>query len=445
VKGITLEVTPEKTVIQSLGPAKIENPMIRKRGDSQGFKAFVEDSEQVRVDPLIGPESNTQNPPSAFERAGPRQNIYFDPTKLKAAIVTCGGMCPGINSLVRAIVLQLHYMYGVNNVIGVRFGLQGFIPSFGHDLVELNPGNVQFIHGRGGSFLGMSRGSQPIEDVVDAMERLNIGLLFMIGGDGTLRAAKAITDEVNSRNLKTAVVAIPKTIDNDICFVEKTFGFQTAVEAATEAIRGAHNEAEGAPHGVGLVKLMGRLSGFVATNATLALTEVNFCLIPEVDFDLDGPEGLLTKLEERVRARGHAVIVVAEGAGQKFFEGQDRGTDASGNPRLGDIGTYLKDRVNEYFAGKGIELNLKYIDPSYLIRSVQANSGDRIYTGFLGQFAVHAGMAGKTGMMVSLWNNHFVHVPIELSTGHRSRVDPEGSLWQALREATGQPLCLNEA
>jgi 6-phosphofructokinase 1 len=190
---------------------------------------------------------------------------------------------------------------------------------------------------------------------------------------------------------------------------------------------------------------MGRLSGFVATNATLALTEVNFCLIPEVDFDLDGPEGLLTKLEERVRARGHAVIVVAEGAGQKFFEGQDRGTDASGNPRLGDIGTYLKDRVNEYFAGKGIELNLKYIDPSYLIRSVQANSGDRIYTGFLGQFAVHAGMAGKTGMMVSLWNNHFVHVPIELSTGHRSRVDPEGSLWQALREATGQPLCLNEA
>ncbi len=431
-------VTPEQTQVRSLGPAKIANPMLKA---SKGFGGCVDESQRVLLDPFPAPDEAGQAQP-CFELAGPREHIYFDPSKLKAAIVTCGGMCPGINSLVRAIVLQLHYIYGVRNVVGVRYGLQGFIPSYGHELVELTPTTVQDVHGRGGSFLGMSRGSQPMDEVVDALERLNIGLLFMIGGDGTLHAAKAITDVIAERGLKIAVVAIPKTIDNDICFVEKTFGFQTAVEAATHAILGAHNEATGAPGGIGLVKLMGRMSGFVAAHATLALTEVNFCLIPEVDFDLEGEHGLLQALEERLRSRGHAVVVVAEGAGQKFFEGTDLGTDPSGNPKLGDIGTHLKQRIADHFHEKRMEINLKYIDPSYLIRSVPANSNDRIYTGFLGHHAVHAGLAGKTGMMVSLWNNRFVHVPIELAISHRSRVDPHGSLWRAVREATGQPTLL---
>ncbi len=435
-------VTPEQTRVRTLGPAKIANPMM---DDGKGFSSCVDETRRVLMDPFPteqAADSCLLLPD--FELAGPREHVYFDPSKLKTAIVTCGGMCPGINSLVRAIVLQLHYIYGVKNVVGVRFGLQGFIPSYGHDLIELNPTSVLNVHGRGGSFLGMSRGAQPMDEIVDSLERLNIGLLFMIGGDGTLRAAEAITDEITKRQMKIAVVAIPKTIDNDICFVEKTFGFQTAVEAATHAILGAHNEATGAPNGIGLVKLMGRMSGFVAAHATLALTEVNFCLIPELEFELEGDKGLLAALEERIRQRGHAVVVVAEGAGQKLFDGADLGTDASGNPKLGDIGTFLKKRFNQHFADNGLEINLKYIDPSYLIRSVPANSNDRVYTGFLGHHSVHAGLAGKTGMMVSLWNNQFVHVPIELAISHRSHVDPKGNLWRAVREATGQPTLLNE-
>ncbi len=436
------QIKPEQCQIKSLGPAKIENPMLAL---DQGPTCCLGEDMRVTVDPFHPQQLASLADIPSFEMAGPRRHIYFDPAKLKVAIVTCGGMCPGINSLIRAIVLQCHYMYGVKNVVGICYGLQGFIPKYRHDLVELTPQRVANVHGRGGSFLGMSRGSQPIDEVVDALERLNIGLLFMIGGDGTLRAAQAVSREIEQRRLKIAVVAIPKTIDNDICFVERTFGFQTAVQAATEAILGAHNEATGAPGGIGLVKLMGRLSGFVATHATLALTEVNFCLIPEVDFDLDGPEGLLAHLDRRIADRGHAVIVVAEGAGQKFFEDSDLGRDPSGNPRLGDIGTYLKERINRYFAEKGREINLKYIDPSYLIRSVPANPVDRIYTGFLGHNAVHAGLAGKTGMMVSLWNNQYVHVPIELAIAHRSRVDPEKNLWRAVLEATGQPRMVNLA
>ena len=437
------QVDSSECAIPNLGPAKIDSPLL-KRAQETAFTRYAEDYRRVLVNPFLVPgESQTEEPPS-FERAGPRRSIYFDPTKLKTAIVTCGGLCPGLNSLVRAIVLQLHYIYGVTNVVGVRYGLEGFIPSYGHDLLPLNPAEVQAIHGRGGSFLGMSRGPQPVEEVVDALERLNIGLLFMIGGDGTLHAAKVIVDEITERNLKIAVVAIPKTIDNDISFVEISFGFQTAVEAATHAIMGAHNEATGAPNGIGLVKLMGRQSGFVAAHATLALTEVNFCLIPEVDFDLEGPEGLLAQLEHRIKNRGHAVIVAAEGAGQKFFEGKDLGRDASGNVKLGDIGTNLKEVIGRHFHEKQIAINLKYIDPSYLIRSVPANSNDRIYTGFLGHHAVHAGLSGKTDMLVSTWNSRFVHIPIGLTISRRRTVDPDGGLWRAVLEATGQPTLVNQ-
>ncbi|MEW5914605.1 MAG: ATP-dependent 6-phosphofructokinase [Thermodesulfobacteriota bacterium] len=435
-------VRASQTAIATLGPAKIINPVSQMCGPDGSVCAMVGEGDRVLVNPYPSQLKGKGEPPT-FELAGPRQHIYFDPIKLKAAIVTCGGMCPGINSLLRSIVLQLYYIYGVRNIVGVRYGLQGFCPRYGHELMDLNPEVVQNIHGRGGAFLGMSRGPQPIEEVVDSLERQNIGLLFMIGGDGTLHAGQAIYKEISKRRLKVGVICIPKTIDNDICFVERTFGFETAVEAATRAILGAHNEATGAPHGVGMVKLMGRLSGFVAAYATLALTEVNFCLIPEVDFDLDGPHGLLAQMENRLSDRGHAVIVVAEGAGQKFFEGQDLGRDLSGNVVLGDIGPYLKKRISEHFYKLGIELNLKYIDPSYIIRSVPANSEDRIYTGFLGHYAVHAGMSGRTGMLVSLWNNHYVHVPIELAISHRRQVDPQGGLWRAVREATGQESLLN--
>ena len=435
-------IEPDQTDVSSLGECKIQNPLFELSDGRPAGDFCVNDMLRVRVSSFIDC-GVTEGEAASFERAGPRDHLYFDPTKLRAAIVTCGGMCPGLNSLVRSIVMQLHYIYCVPNIVGIRFGLQGFIPKYGHELLELTPEVVRYIHGRGGSYLGMSRGAQPVDEVVDALDRLNIGLLFMIGGDGTLHATKAITEEITKRGLKIAVVAIPKTIDNDICFVDRTFGFQTAVEAATQAILGAHNEAEGAPNGIGLVKLMGRHSGFVAANATLALQEVNFCLVPEVDFDLEGEKGLLAMIEKRLNERGHCVVVVAEGAGQRFFTDTDLGTDASGNLKLGDIGTFLKSRIKGYFDQQQREIVLKYIDPSYIVRSMPANSNDRIYVGFLGQHAVHAGLAGKTGMMVSMWNGHFVHVPVELAIEHRSMVDPGGSLWRAVRSGTGQPRLRN--
>jgi 6-phosphofructokinase 1 len=331
----------------------------------------------------------------------------------------------------------------VPNIYGIRYGFQGFISSYGHELVDLTPESVCDIHESGGTVLGSSRGPQDIESIVDALERMNVRLLFTIGGDGTMMGSTEIADRINKRRLKIGVVGIPKTIDNDIYLIDRSFGFDTAVDMAVNVIRSAHNEAISAPNGVGLVKLMGRHSGFIAAAATLAMPEVNFCLIPESDFDLEGPMGLLEALKERLLTRRHAVIVVAEGAGQKFFEGGGQESDASGNIRLQDIGLFLKDAITRYFREQNIGLTLKYIDPSYTIRSVPANANDHVLCGFLGRGAVHAGIAGKTKMLVGLCNNHFVHIPMEATAGRRKQVETSGDMWMSVLETTGQPSLKN--
>jgi 6-phosphofructokinase 1 len=305
--------------------------------------------------------------------------------------------------------------------------------------MNLTPEMVANIHTFGGTILSSSRGPQDIGEIVDALDRLNIQILFLIGGDGTLRAANLIWEEIANRELRISVVVIPKTIDNDIALVSRSFGFDTAVEMATESIRAAHTEALGAPNGIGLVKLMGRHAGFIAANACLALREVNFVLIPESDFDIDGDNGLLDCLEARLRERAHAVILVAEGAGQKYFREEELPRDPSGNIKPGDIGLLLSDRIKDYFSSRGLELNLKYIDPSYLIRSLAANYNDRIYCGFLGQNAVHAGMAGKSGLLISRWRSHYVHIPIKAAVGKHKEVDLDSPLWRSVLESTGQP------
>lgn len=380
--------------------------------------------------------------PASFEQAGPRRQIYFDPSKVKTAIVTCGGLCPGINDVIRAIVLELNYIYGVHNILGIKYGLQGLIPEHGHEILELTPAQVTDIHTKGGTILGSSRGRQDIGKICDALERINVNILFMIGGDGTLKAADLLFREISRRDLKIAVVTIPKTIDNDIHLVEKSFGFDTAVEEATRAIRSAHAEANGIPNGIGLVKLMGRCSGFIAASATLAMKDVNFCLVPEVDFDLEGEKGLFRALRDRLLTRHHAVIVVAEGAGQKFFDlscqpDQD-------NPELGNIGKFLQKKIQDYFSSVGMPVSLKYIDPSYQIRSVPANSNDHIYCGFLAQNAVHAGMAGKTGLVIGAWHNRFVHIPLSEVIKRRETLDPDGPIWRSVLESTGQPVMKND-
>jgi 6-phosphofructokinase 1 len=426
--------------IPSLGEAKIPSP-IQKRANGVNGIAFVSDNERVVVDvqeaSLIEQIKQGQRP-DCFELAGPRANIFFDPSKLRCALVTCGGLCPGLNDIIRSIVLELHWGYGVRNLYGIRYGLEGFIPKFGHNIIDLTPENVVNIHERGGSVLGSSRGPQKVEEIVDCLERMNVGILFMIGGDGTLMASTLIAAAILKRNLKIGVVGVPKTIDNDIYLVSRSFGFDTAVDVATRAIMSAHNEAEGYPNGIGLLKLMGRHSGFIAATATLAQQDVNFVLIPEVDFDLNGPNGLLAALEVRLKSRGHAVIVAAEGAGQKFFENTKTERDASGNIKLNDIGIYLKDSIVSYFDQKGINISIKYIDPSYMIRSLPANANDRVFCNFLGRNAVHAGMAGKTNLLIGHWNNSFVHVPTNRIAGKRKQIDPRGRLWRSALEATGQ-------
>ncbi|HOJ13059.1 MAG TPA: ATP-dependent 6-phosphofructokinase [Deltaproteobacteria bacterium] len=429
-----------ETTIKSLGRATIDSPV-------SGSTIFVEDHERVVIDTSLGFFKRcmeTGSEPVSFELAGPRRKIYFDPSKTKCAIVTCGGLCPGINDVIRSLVLELHYAYRVENIYGVPYGLQGFIPSYGHALVELTPDAVEHIHELGGTVLGSSRGSQDIGEIVDALERLNMNIVFFIGGDGTLKAASSVAREALERGYRCAVIAIPKTIDNDIAFVSKTFGFDTAVEEARKVITCAHAEAKGAPNGIGLVKLMGRDSGFIAANAALASRDVNFVLVPEEDFDLEGPRGFLCALEKRIRTRGHAVVVVAEGAGQKFFTDMPEEKDASGNVRKHDIGVYLKERIERYFQEVALPVNLKYIDPSYTIRSVTANASDSIFCGFLAQMAVHAGMCGKTDMLIGLWNNVYVHIPTEICMQGRKKIDVGGPLWMSVREATGQPVMVNE-
>jgi len=426
--------------ILTIGEPKIISPILKEEGNALS-QNFILDDERILINiganDLAEMLAAGQALPS-LELAGPRKKIYFDPSKLRCALVTCGGLCPGLNDIIRAVVLELHHHYGVRNIYGIRYGLEGFISEYGHDVIDLTPELVAAILNMGGSILGSSRGPQDIEAIVDSLERMNIGILFMIGGDGTLMAATRIVDGISDRGLKISVIGIPKTIDNDIHMVSRSFGFDTAVQVATEAIRGAHNEALAYPNGIGLLKLMGRHSGFIASTAALAQQDVNFVLIPEIDFDLEGPNGLLTKLEKRLALRKHAVIVVAEGAGQKFFDDFGDEQDASGNVKLKDIGMFLKNSIASYFKKKRIDISLKYIDPSYLIRSLPANANDSVFCGFLGRDAVHAGMAGKTRLIIAHWNNHYVHVPMGLSGGKRKQVSPEGKHWCTVLEATGQ-------
>jgi 6-phosphofructokinase 1 len=441
-----IEITLEDLRIDNLGSATISSPLGLSTEFGDDIVNYCADSESVLYeldrDRIVGQVKKGVQVP-AFEKAGPRNKIYFEPAKTRVAIVTCGGLCPGINNVIRSIVMELHYRYAVRTIYGIRYGYQGFIPKYGHEALMLTPQEVEDIHEKGGSILASSRGPQDVGEIVDCLERMNICLLFTIGGDGTLRGAEEIYREIDRRGLKIAVIGIPKTVDNDIAFVKKTFGLETAFSVAAEAIRGAHTEARGAPYGVGVVKVMGRMSGFIAANAALALNEVNYVLIPEVPFDLEGEKGLFKSLESRLRRRQHAVIIVAEGAGQKYVEaGEDR-KDDSGNPVLGDIGIFLKTAIKKYFKEHTeLYINVKYIDPSYMVRSLAANAHDSIYCMQLAQNAVHAGMAGKTGMLVGYWNDQITHVPIKLATSRRKCLSPEGTLWLNVLEATGQPMSM---
>lgn len=373
-----------------------------------------------------------------FVAAGPRATIFHDPPWTRAAIVTCGGLCPGINDVVKALVNTLYLGYGVDNIFGIRYGYRGLVPDHGHKPIELDPDAVDMIHLHGGSILGSSRGEQDTDKIVQTLDRLNIGILFTIGGDGTQRGAREIAGALRERDMPVSVVGIPKTIDNDLNFMERTFGFETAVYAAEPVISCAHDEAKGVYNGIGLVRLMGRDSGFIAASATLANSVVNFCLVPEVPFELEGERGFLPALERRLLEKNHAVVVAAEGAGQELFAAESERQDASGNVVHHDIGVYLKDRIKGYLGRRGIEHSVKYFDPSYLVRTVPARGTDAVFCLHLAQHAVHAAMAGMTNVVIGYWQGSFTCVPIELAVRSRRRIDPRSQLWQSVLEVTRQ-------
>jgi 6-phosphofructokinase 1 len=404
-------------------------------------REFIDDDEQItfasQVKNISALMKSTKVFP-AFQKAGPRKNIFHDSAATRAGIVTCGGLCPGLNNVVKGLVNVLYHDYGVKNIVGFRYGFQGLVPKYGHVPMELTPKSVDEIHKAGGTILGSSRGNQDSAAMADTLERLWVNVLFCIGGDGTLRGAGAIAGEIAKRARPISVIGIPKTIDNDLRFVEKTFGFETAVHTASDIITSAHNEAEGASNGISIVKLMGRDSGFIAAAATLANSVVDFCLVPEINVTLEGEHGLFAALERRLASTGHAVIVAAEGAGQSLFAGAEAKKDASGNVLKHDIGVFLSSGIAAYFKKTGKDVSVKYLDPSYHVRSVAAISSDAIFCHLLAENAVHAAMAGKTGIVIGHWNNYFTHVPIALATKERLKIDLDGALWKGVLSATRQ-------
>ena len=431
--------------IKSLGEAKIPSPIKMSDLNGDGFADYVSDDDRILYS--IDTVKNTHGhlvPKSeeTVEIAGPREKIYFNPAHVHAAICTCGGICPGLNNVIRAVVRCLWYRYGVRRITGIKYGYQGLLSTSAEAPVQLNPDVVDDIQEKGGTILGSARGGgEQTADIVDTLERMNINILFCVGGDGTQKGALAISDEIERRGLKIAVVGVPKTIDNDLAFIQTSFGFDTAVSMAVPVVRSAHIEAKNAMNGVGLVKVMGRASGFIAAHTSLAQSDVNFCLIPEAPFDLHGPNGLLEHLKKRLHDRGHAVILVAEGAGQDLIPGTGQ-TDASGNVRFSDIGVFLKDEIVKFFKKEHIVVNVKYIDPSYIIRSAPADSYDSIYCARLGANAVHAAMAGKTAVLASMMHDRFINLPIKLAVSSRSQVSTEGALWRDVLENTRQPFSM---
>jgi len=418
---------------KTLGDCKIDSPVKNHK--------FVEDGERIfgteNASYAKHAEEQLGHHPT-FERAGPKAKIFHDPSWTRVAIVTAGGLCPGLNTVIKGLVEILSNDYGVKSIFGIRYGYAGLNPACGYQPIMLNPDVVDTIHEEGGTILGSSRGQQPIDIMVDTLVRMNINVLFCVGGDGSLRCASELAAEVLRRGLKISVVGVPKTIDNDLMFIGRSFGFETSVSAAADVIRSAHVEAKGTPHGIGLVKLMGRDSGFIAAAASMANPVVNFCLVPEVQFELDGENGLLAALERRFAAgKSHAVVVVAEGAGQELLEGAEE-RDASGNVLKKDIGEYLKRRFAAYFKERGIPSSVKYFDPSYTIRSCPARGTDAIRCYMLASAAVHAAMAGRTDCVVGNLGESYALVPIALATIERQKVYVEGPFWRNVMDATGQ-------
>src|SRR5215813_14099572 len=416
--------------IAVLGATRYPSPLKRWVSDSERVPATIVRSVDTRpADDLV------------FELAGAREKLFFHPPDTRAGIVTCGGLCPGLNDVVRSLFFEMHHAYGVKELLGFRWGYQGLDPEQGAAPLVLTPELVDAIHLQGGTILGTSRGPVDTARAVDNLIRRRINILFTIGGDGTQRGAWEFFQEAQRRGYPLSVVGVPKTIDNDIPFVSRSFGFLTAVQEAAEVLQRAHTEARSVQNGIALVKLMGRHAGLLTAEATVASQDVNFTLIPEVPFRLEGERGFLTALEKRMVQRGHAVIAVAEGSGQELLGNTGDERDASGNVRLSDIGLFMSDKIEEWFSARRIPVVMRYFDPSYIVRSSPDNAADTVLCDRFARYAAHAAMAGKTGLVIGLLHDRFIHVPIDLLATQQKRLDPDSPVWNAVLATTGQPHC----
>lgn len=429
------------TTIYRISDCTFPTPLTYAGCDSSAAIRYRVDSDRVLLNTCFNSEEGTE-PSESFERAGPREMIMGNPAGMTAAIMTCGGLCPGLNDVIRGLVMSLNHHYGVKKILGIRYGYAGLAPG-GLEPLELCPESIEGIHRDGGSMLGVGRGKQDVDVMAQRLDELGVNILFVIGGDGTQRGALELSEKCREIGAPISLIGIPKTIDNDILWVDQSFGFDTAVNIAAQVVQDAHVEAHSAQRCIGLVKVMGRNSGFIAAHAALASLEANAVLVPEVPFSLEHAGGILDYLEKRIREKDHAVLVVAEGAGQELMPSTKTVLDASGNSVHQDIGLFLCDRIKKHFSSMGLPISMKYFDPSYSVRSAPADSRDRVYCTRLAHAAVHAAMAGKTGMMVSRWAGRFVHVPLDMVTQGQRKIDPTGSLWRTVLEATGQP-CLSE-
>lgn len=434
--------------VRRLGECRYDSPFSEMLSTKQTSPHYVAEGDRVLLEDTVSMLAEHGLPPGrvpSFEAAGPRRKIYFDPARVTAGIITCGGLCPGLNNVIRGLVQELSVQYKVKRILGFRNGLQGLTAEHRNDTIELTPDRVRDIHNVGGTILGSSRGGQDADEMVDSLVLRGINILFVIGGDGGMRAATFLSEAIRARGLDIAVIGVPKTIDNDLPFTDQSFGFQSAFARATDFISSGSIEAAASPNGVGIVKLMGRHSGFIASYAALAANAADIVLIPEIPFALGGADGLLAHVEQHVRSKGFVVIVLAEGAGQDLLEEHGlpqhngRGTDASGNVRLGNIGELLKESITAHLTAVGLAPAMRYIDPSYAVRSIAANAYDSVYCLRLAHAAVHAAMAGRTEAAVARWRRRFVHVPLSLMTSRRNQVDPDGDLWMSVLETTCQP------
>jgi len=448
-------------------------PKLVTRGgtvEAMRYSKFVEPDWGEGVIQKITYTTHDRTVPKAvgFVRAGPRQTLHFAPEKgIRAAVVTCGGLCPGLNNVIREIVDSLHNLYGAELVYGVRGGYMGFTSSEDTPYVLVssqkeehqfqsmqNPtvvvnGETKFcevisvanIHHAGGTVLAAGRGGHDTEAIVNFIKANNLQHLYVVGGDGSQRGALKVANACMELGINCSVAGVPKTIDNDLAEIDRSFGFETAVQAATTAIRAATVEAKcNKPRGIGVVKLMGRSAGFIAAHATLAAGDVDLCLVPEVPLVLDGETGCLEHLKRVVDEKGYAVVVVAEGAGEDIL-GQNCEVDAGGNRKLPAIGSFIKDQINAFFKKCGTPATVKFIDPSYMIRSVPANAADSQLCTRLSQTAVHGAMAGMTGFISGVVHNRMVCLPmkyvVEQSPCH---MNVEGHTWERILCDTLQPI-----